>query len=75
MATVSDMNLDKKVTDFDVDKLASFMVSLEDMAGPLGLDRAKKREIEHVQIYRAQKKECVEEWREKAGKGHLSCLY
>ena len=67
MATVSDENLDKEVTDRDVDKLASFMVSWEDMAGPLGLDRAKKREIEHTKSYREQKKECVEEWREQGG--------
>ena len=43
------------------------MVSWEDMAGLLGLDRAKKREIEHIKIYREQKKECVEEWREQRG--------
>ena len=67
MATVSDGNLDRKVTDRDIDKLAGFVVSWEDMAGPLGLDRAKKREIEHIKTYREQKKECVEEWREQGG--------
>ena len=67
MATVSDENLDKEVTDRDVNKLAGFMVSWEDMADPLGLDRAKKKEIEHVKTYREQKKECVEKWREQEG--------
>ena len=67
MATVLDKNLDNKVTDRDVDKLAGFMVSWEDMAGPLGLDRPTKKEIEHVKGYKVQKKECVEEWRQKAG--------
>ena len=67
MAVVSDKSSDEKVTDDDVDKLAGFMTTWEKMLGPLGLDRAKEKEIEAVKGYAKQKKECVEEWREKAG--------
>ena len=67
MATVSEGSLDKKVTDGDVAQLAAFMVTWEKMLGPLGMDRAKQKEIEHVSGYGKQKVECVEEWRETVG--------
>ena len=71
MATISyncsDESLDKTVTDSDVDKLAAFIVTWEDIAGPLGLGRAKQTEIRHIAGYGKQKRECVEEWRERKG--------
>ena len=67
MTAVSDENLDKKVTDRDVDKLATFIVKWEKLRGYLGLDYAKQKEIENAGDYGKQKMECVEEWRQKAG--------
>ena len=67
MATGSDKNLDKKVTNHDVDKLATFIVKWEKLRGYLGLDYAKQKEIENAGDYGKQKMECVEEWRQKAG--------
>lgn len=67
MATVS--SLDAEVTDADVSELAKFMTQWEDMRTPLGLNRAKQREIESIRGYGKQKVELVEEWKEAAGKG------
>ena len=67
MAAVEIESLDKKVTDRDVDKLADFMTEWERMRGPLGLNHAIQREIENIHGYGNQKRECIEEWREKAG--------
>ena len=71
MATISyncsDESLDKTVTDSDVYKLAAFIVKWEDIAGPLRLGRAKQKEIQHIADYGKQKRECVEEWREREG--------
>ena len=67
MAIVSEESLDKTVTDEDVHNLASLMVNWEVLRIPLGLNRAKQKEIEDVRGYDKQKRECLEEWREKAG--------
>ena len=60
-------SFDKKVTDRDVNKLAEFMPEWEGMRVPLGLSRAKQREIREVKGYGEQKRECIEEWRELLG--------
>ena len=61
-------SLDAEVTEADVPKLANFMTQWEVMRTPLGLSRAKQREIEAIRGYGKQKVELVEEWREAAGK-------
>ena len=69
MATVSDRTLNQKVADGDVDNLASIMSQWENMRAALGLSYAEQKEIEEIRRYRNQKREFLEVWRLKEGRG------
>ena len=69
MAEVSDRLLDQKVTDEDVDKLASIMIQWESMRVGLGLSYAEQKEIEEIRRYGNQKREFLEVWRQKKSLG------